>query len=228
MTGVLYQLSEEILQHFQRWENAQKTNLEGNFSTLPPQTPVPLISKSAKGERLPVEAGGSSMGYTAELLCNSLGSSPILLQWLWEKIPIHGRVCSLHCLEFTSASTSGQPEDRAPCGSSTGSEANTISQLWISPLVVLKVVVRLLTSPASPHSCEVGQAGQVPLWGPSWSGLGSEPCTPVWWCCGGHRRVPTEGTWPVGSQAGFAQLGPVSVPHLWLWLSPPQHSICHS
>lgn len=80
MPGMLSQLSKEVLQRFQRWENAQNTNLEGNFSTLPPQTPIPLISKSATEEGLPVEAGGSSMGYTAELLCNSLGSSPILLQ----------------------------------------------------------------------------------------------------------------------------------------------------
>lgn len=80
MPGMLSQLSKEVLQRFQRWENAQNTNLEGNFSTLPPQTPIPLISKSVTEEGLPMEAGGSSMGYTVELLCNSLGSSPILLQ----------------------------------------------------------------------------------------------------------------------------------------------------
>lgn len=134
MTGVLSQLSKEILQHFQWWENAQKTNLEGNFTTLPPQTPNLLISKGRRAVR---GGWGLNNGIHCRVLCNCLGFSPILLQWLWEKIPIHGRVCSLQCLEFTSAShgTSGQqqPAVRAHCGNSNGSEAQTVWQLWIFP-----------------------------------------------------------------------------------------------
>ena len=72
-----------------------------------------------------------------------------------EKVHIYNTIFYLCCLEFTSPcyGNSGQwhLEVRAHCGISIWWEENIVWQLWTSPLVMLRAVVRIFDPTASSH-----------------------------------------------------------------------------
>lgn len=201
MTGVLSQLSKEMLQHFQRWENAQKTNGREIYLPCPQKPPYHSFLNH---DGIPCRAFLQFPGVLTHCAAVALGedSNPgFVLSTAWR--------------------SQWQPAVRAHCGSSFGSAASRLCQLWVSPLAVLRAVVRLLSPPASSPSlwAGAGRAGWF-LFGVPGSHPGSEPCpAPTLVGLWGHRRVPRHRTWPVGSQAGSAQ---------WdLGLSHCQHCGCH-
>lgn len=123
------------------------------------------------------------------------------------------RHCYLHCPEFTSPcysySWQRHLEVREQSRNSIWSGENIVCQLWTSPLVMLRAVVRLFDSAASSYRPWVrGRQGKF------LSGSHSvSPSATCWapWSSGsvGGRRVPKQRMWLASSQVGFAQLRPL-------------------
>ncbi|XP_017683561.1 PREDICTED: uncharacterized protein LOC108503768 [Lepidothrix coronata] len=131
MTGVPSQLSTELLQHSQRWENAQKTKLE---ATLPPQALISVIPISVSEEGLAMEAGGITWGMCSRVFVCLTGvltdSAAVTVGMAWEKVQIHDthlvRRRRVAALDFPTSHAQG-------CGETFGS-SSILSQAhsWLS------------------------------------------------------------------------------------------------